>query len=176
VLCAESITAGLFHGGRLVRRPKEGIYLQLCVSPDLYMNRSAIRSTVMFKRSRMRELPALPRSPVGGMSTAVASGIWNEMDPGNPRIDSTRKWARTLAGIDIYGHLRSTSTWGLQRAIATAELSLADTILLRPSDAGRLENEVHAVVTALSGCVRRRPKAALLAIRHRGYQWRLLPK
>ena len=162
---------------------REGIYLQLCVlTRDLYMNRLGNPASTDYVQA-IQDAKNFLRYAVArwGYSTAVATWeYWNEMDPGKPTDRFYQEVGAYLAGIDIYGHLRSTSTWGPSaRDSRLPELSLADThFYLRPSDAGRLENEVHAVVDRAQWLRQEAPrKPALLGeFGIADNQWRLLPE
>ena len=84
-----------------------------------------------------------------GYSTAVAAWeYWNEMDPGLPTDKFYTALGEYLAREDPYGHLRTTSTWGPSaKDCRHQNLDVADThFYLRPSDKGRLEDEVDAVL------------------------------
>jgi hypothetical protein len=73
---------------------------------------------------------------------------WNEMNPDLPTDRFYSELGKYLEEIDVYGHIRTTSTWGPSpKDCRHDELDLADThFYLRPTDRGRLEDEVHAIV------------------------------
>jgi hypothetical protein len=84
-----------------------------------------------------------------GYSTHVAAWeYFNEMDPGLPTDRFYRELGEYLAEIDIYGHLRTTSTWGPSpKDCRHPQLDIAEVhFYLRPSDEGRLRDEVHAAL------------------------------
>ncbi len=93
---------------------RNGIYLMLCVlTRDLYMdalsdpNSAAYDQAITDAKSFMRYAVAR-----WGYSTSVAAWeYFNEIDPGKPTNRFYEELARYLDEIDIYRHLRTTSTW-----------------------------------------------------------------
>jgi len=93
---------------------QNGIYLMLClITRDLYMDSLSkvysdeYRQAVQDARKFMRYAVAR-----WGYSTSV--GAWeyfNEMDPGKPTDKFYDEVGKYLEKIDIYHHLRTTSTW-----------------------------------------------------------------
>ena len=162
---------------------RDGLYLQLCLlTRDLYMNRLQDPASAEYAEA-VQDAKNFMRYTVGrwGYSTAVATWeYWNEMDPGKPTDRFYAEVSEYLANIDIYGHLKSTSTWGPSaRDCRLSALSLADThFYLRPADADRLENEVHAVLDRALWIRQQAPrKPALLGeFGIADNQWRLLPE
>jgi len=130
---------------------KQGIYLQLCVlTRDLYMsalkNPDSAEYDQAIKDARTTFRYAVAR---WGHSTSVAAWeYWNEMDPGLPTDKFYAALGEYLEESDPYHHLRTTSTWGPSaKDCRHPKLDLADVhFYLRPSDKGRLEEEVDAVL------------------------------
>lgn len=130
---------------------RHGIYLQLCLlTRDLYMDRlkdtnsAAYGQAIADARKTLRY--AIAR---WGYSTSVATWeYWNEMNPGLPTDRFYAELGDYLEQTDIYRHLRTTSTWGPSpKDCRHPQLDLADThFYLRPTDAARLDDEVHAVL------------------------------
>jgi hypothetical protein len=84
-----------------------------------------------------------------GYSTAVVSWeYFNEQDPGLPLERFYREVGQYLREIDIYGHLRSTSTWHPSpRDWQHPQLDVADThFYLRPAPDRDYADEVEAVL------------------------------
>ncbi len=84
-----------------------------------------------------------------GYSTSVAAWeYWNEMDPGLPADRFYTALGDWLDRTDPYHHSRTTSTWGPSaKDCLHPKLDIADAhFYLRPSDKGRLANEVDAVL------------------------------
>jgi len=93
---------------------RHGVYLMLCaITRDLYMNslskvdspkyRKAVEDTKKFMRYAVARW---------GYSTSVAAWeYFNEMDPGKPTDDFYAEVGKYLEQIDLYRHLRTTSTW-----------------------------------------------------------------
>lgn len=127
------------------------IYLQLCLlTRDLYMsalkNPGSAEYGLAIKDARKTFRYAVAR---WGYSTSVAAWeYWNEMDPGLPTDTFYAALGDFLEQTDPYQHLRTTSTWGPSaKDCRHPKLDLADVhFYLRPSDKGRLEDEVDAVL------------------------------
>lgn len=129
----------------------DGIYLQLCLlTRDLYMRDLKDDSSQEYDRA-IADARNLLRYAVArwGYSTSVA--IWeyfNEMDPGLPLERFYREAGEYLDEVDIYRHLRSTSTWAPSaRDCRSPALDVADVhFYLRPTPDRRYANEVEAAV------------------------------
>ncbi len=93
---------------------KNGIYLMLCMlTRDLYMKHLSddgsgeYQQAIQYARNFMRYAVAR-----WGYSTSVASWeYFNEIDPGLPTDRFYTEVGDYLSQIDIYHHLRATSTW-----------------------------------------------------------------
>jgi len=130
---------------------KHGIYLQLCLlTRDLYMGALKDPASPQYERA-IQDARKLFRYAVArwGYSTSIAAWeYWNEMDPGLPAGRFYTALGDWLDRIDPYHHLRTTSTWGPSAKDCNhSKLDVADThFYLRPSDKGRLADEVDAVL------------------------------
>lgn len=91
-----------------------GIYLMLCVlTRDLYMKDLSNDKSAEYEQA-IRDAKKFMRYAVArwGYSTSVA--VWeyfNEINPGLPTARFYAELAEYLEQIDIYHHLRATSTW-----------------------------------------------------------------
>lgn len=126
------------------------LVLQLCLlTRDLYMDAlkrpdseaygaalSAAKKTLRYAVARW------------GYSTSVGAWeYWNELDPNLPTDAFYLALGEYLEGIDPYGHLRTTSTWGPSTKDPNhPKLDVANThYYLRPSDKATFEDEVQAI-------------------------------
>ncbi|HIJ53690.1 MAG TPA: DUF5060 domain-containing protein [Planctomycetes bacterium] len=93
---------------------RNGIYLMLClITRDLYMNSLSDDSSPEYQQA-IRDAKKLMRYAVArwGYSTSVAAWeYFNEIDPGKPTDRFYAELGEYLEQIDIYHHLRTTSTW-----------------------------------------------------------------
>ena len=135
----------------LVASAKEhGIFLQLTLlTRDLYMFALKNPSSAEYGQA-IRDAKKFLRYAVArwGYSTSVAAWeYWNEMDPNLPTERFYQECGDYLQRVDPYHHLRTTSTWGPSaKDCKHEELDIADThFYLRPTDRGRLDNEVDAI-------------------------------
>jgi len=130
---------------------KHGIYLQLClITRDLYMNDLKDESSSEYQKA-IDDAKNLLRYAVArwGYSTSVVTWeYFNEMDPGRPTDRFYAELGDYLEQIDIYGHLRSTSTWHhSSRDCRLESLDVADVhFYLRPVEGRRYQDEVEAVL------------------------------
>ena len=130
---------------------RSGIYLQLCLlTRDLYMGALKKPASPEYAQA-IADAKKLLRYAVArwGYSAHVAAWeYWNEMDPNLPTDEFYAELGRYLDQMDLYHHLRTTSTWGASaKDCHHAQLDLADAhFYLRPSDQGRLRDEVEAVI------------------------------
>ena len=135
----------------LASAEKHGIYLQLCLlTRDLYMSAMKDPASPQYGRA-IQDARKFFRYAVArwGYSTSVAAWeYWNEQDPGLPTDGFYTALGDWLEQIDPYHHLRTTSTWGPSaKDCRHPKLDFADVhFYLRPSDEGRLADEVDAVV------------------------------
>jgi hypothetical protein len=127
------------------------LYLQLCLlTRDLYMN--ALKDTASAEyEAAIADAKKLFRYAVArwGSSTSVAAWeYWNEMNPGLPTDRFYTELGEYLEQIDPWRHLRTTSAWGpAPKDCRHPKLDFADVHFYhRPADAGRLRDEVDAVL------------------------------
>lgn len=93
---------------------QNGIYLMLClITRDLYMDSlSKVDSTGY--RQAIQDARKFMRYAVARWGYSTNVGAWeyfNEMDPGKPTDSFYDELGKYLEEIDIYRHLRTTSTW-----------------------------------------------------------------
>jgi hypothetical protein len=130
---------------------QHGIYLQLCLlTRDAYMHDLKDDSSEAYQRA-ITDAQHLLRYAVArwGYSTSVATWeYFNENDPGLPIERFHREVGEYLRKVDIYGHLRSTSTWHPSaRDCHDPHLDVADMhFYLRPVPDRPYTDEVDAVV------------------------------
>ena len=93
---------------------KNGIYLMLClITRDLYMKALSDDGSPEYGEA-IEDAKKLMRYAVArwGYSTSVAAWeYFNEINPGQPTDRFYAEVGRYLETIDVYGHLRTTSTW-----------------------------------------------------------------
>ena len=93
---------------------RNGIYLMLCVlTRDLYMKSLSDDQSAEYQRA-IEDAKKFMRYAVArwGYSTSVAAWeYFNEIDPGLPTGRFYAEVGKYLEQIDIYHHLRTTSTW-----------------------------------------------------------------
>jgi hypothetical protein len=130
---------------------QHGIYLQLCLlTRDLYMDALKDEQSVEYQQA-IDDAKNLLRYAVArwGYSTAVVSWeYFNEQDPGLPTDRFYRELGEYLQQVDIYHHLRSTSSWHPSpRDWQHEQLDVADThFYLRPNPAREYADEVAAAL------------------------------
>jgi hypothetical protein len=135
----------------LAAAEKHGIYLQLCLlTRDLYMDALKDPASADYAQA-VADARKFYRHAVArwGYSTSVAAWeYWNEMNPNLPADRFYTALGEYLEQTDPYHHLRTTSTWGPSpRDCHHPKLDFADLhFYLRPSDQGRLRDEVDAVL------------------------------
>jgi len=129
---------------------KHGIYLMLCLlTRDLYMNALSDPNSATYDRAII-DARKFMRYAVArwGYSTSVAAWeYFNEIDPGKPTDRFYQEVGGYLDEIDIYRHLRTTSTWHPSaRDCRLAALDVAQLHhYLRPGEAD-FKDEVQAVI------------------------------
>ncbi len=129
---------------------KHGIYLMLCVlTRDLYMNDLSDPNSAPYNRA-VADARKFMRYAVArwGYSTSVAAWeYFNEIDPGKPTDRFYQEVGGYLDEIDIYRHLRTTSTWHPSaRDCRLPALDVAQLHhYLRPGEAD-FKDEVQAVI------------------------------
>ncbi|MCU0913404.1 MAG: DUF5060 domain-containing protein [Planctomycetes bacterium] len=127
-----------------------GIYLMLCaITRDLYMNALSKVDSPEY-RLAVADAKKFLRYAVArwGYSTSVAAWeYWNEMDPGKPTDRFYAEVGDYLAAVDVYGHLRTTSTWAPSaRDCRHPQLDIAQTHhYMRPDD-DDFQDEVESIV------------------------------
>jgi hypothetical protein len=93
---------------------EHGIYLMLCLlTRDLYMSALSEEDSDAYDQA-ISDAKKLMRYVVArwGYSTNVAAWeYWNEMDPGKPTDRFYTEVGDYLERVDVYRHLRTTSTW-----------------------------------------------------------------
>lgn len=130
---------------------QHGIYLQLCLlTRDLYMPDLKEPESKEYQ-SATKDAQKFYRYAVArwGASTHVAAWeYWNEMNPALPTGPFYAALAEYLDRVDVYRHLRTTSTWGPSaRDCRDPGLDIAGVhFYLRPSDRERLHDEVDAAL------------------------------
>ncbi|MBN1854277.1 MAG: DUF5060 domain-containing protein [Pirellulales bacterium] len=130
---------------------QHGIYLQLClITRDLYMGSLKDDQSAEYQRA-INDAKNLLRYVIArwGYSTAIVSWeYFNEQDPGLPTNRFYRELGEYLQEIDIYHHLRSTSTWHPSpRDWRHPHLDVADThFYLRPGSERKYADEVEAIL------------------------------
>ncbi|MCL4201868.1 MAG: DUF5060 domain-containing protein [Pirellulaceae bacterium] len=130
---------------------QHGLYLQLClITRDVYMRDLRDENSSEYRRA-INDAKNLLRYAVArwGCSTSVA--VWeyfNEMDPGLPLDRFYRDVGQYLEQTDVYGHLRSTSTWNRSAGDCRhPQLDVADVhFYLRPVEPRPYADEVEAVL------------------------------
>lgn len=93
---------------------RSGVYLMLCsLTRDLYMESLAKPGSPEYAKATSDAKKFLRYAVARwGYSTSVAAWeYFNEMDPGKPCDEFYAQLGRYLEQIDVYGHLRTTSTW-----------------------------------------------------------------
>jgi hypothetical protein len=130
---------------------REGIYLQLClITRDLYMSSLKDDRSGEYIRA-ICDAKNLVRYAVArwGYSTHVAAWeYFNEIDPGLPTNRFYDELGEYLEQIDVYRHLRTTSTWGHSpKDWKHSRLDLAQTHhYIRPVDKEQGHDEVAVVL------------------------------
>ncbi len=133
---------------------RNGIYLMLCaLTRDLYMNSLSDPSSAQYDLA-IKDAKNFMRYAVArwGYSTSVAAWeYFNEMDPGKPTDRFYQEVGSYLDKIDIYHHLRTTSTW--HPSAHDCELSALDIAqahhYLRPGESD-FKDEVQAIIEKAS--------------------------
>lgn len=93
---------------------RSDIYLMLCVlTRDLYINSLSDASSAEYDQA-IADAKNFLRHAVARWGYSTSVGMWeyfNEIDPGKPTDRFYGELGRYLDEIDIYRHLRTTSTW-----------------------------------------------------------------
>ncbi|MEJ2701533.1 MAG: DUF5060 domain-containing protein [Sedimentisphaerales bacterium] len=128
-----------------------GIYLMLCVlTRDLYMASLSDDKSVEYDRA-IRDAEKFMRYAVGrwGYSTHVAAWeYFNEMNPSLPTDRFYAELGEYLERIDVYHHLRTTSTWAPSaRDCRLGSLDIAQLHhYMRPETKEEFKDEVAVVL------------------------------
>jgi len=129
---------------------RNGIYLMLCaITRDLYMSTLSKADSDEY-RWATADAKKFMRHAVArwGYSTSVAAWeYFNEMDPGKPTNKFYEEVGKYLEQVDIYHHLRTTSTWSPSaRDCRHAQLDIAqEHHYMRPDDRD-FKDEVECIV------------------------------
>jgi len=130
---------------------RNGLYLQLCViTRDLYMKSLSKEDSPEYQEY-IRHGKNLLRYAVArwGYSTHVAAWeYFNEMDPGKPCDRFYAECGKYLDEIDVYHHLRTTSTWSHKpRDWKHPQLDIAQSHhYMRPANGPKWKDEVSGVI------------------------------
>ena len=93
---------------------QNGIYLMLClITRDLYMDSLSKVDSDEYRQA-VQDAQNFMRYAVARWGYSTSVGAWeyfNEMDPGKPTDKFYDEVGKYLEEIDIYRHLRTTSTW-----------------------------------------------------------------
>ncbi|MGQ9573971.1 MAG: DUF5060 domain-containing protein [Thermoguttaceae bacterium] len=153
---------------RLVEAAEQaGIYLQLClITRDLYMSALKDDNSREYQQA-IRDAKKLMRYAVArwGYSTSVAAWeYWNELDPGLPTDRFYAELGQYFAEIDIYRHLRVTSTWAPSpKDWRHPELDMAQLHhYLRPGSKEGFHDEVAVVLERTELLRRHAPQKPIL--------------
>nr|MCU0874692.1 DUF5060 domain-containing protein [Pirellulaceae bacterium] len=130
---------------------RRGLYLQLClITRDLYMNSLRDEQSGEYAQA-IRDAKNLLRYSVArwGYSTQVAAWeYFNEIDPRLPTDRFYDELGAYLEQIDVYRHLRTTSTWAPSpKDWKHPRLDIAETHhYIRPADKEQGHDEVAVVL------------------------------
>lgn len=130
---------------------RQGLYLQLClITRDLYMSSLKDEQSGEYSQA-IRDAKNLVRYAVArwGYSTHVAAWeYFNEIDPGLPTDRFYDELGAYLEQVDVYGHLRTTSTWSPSpKDWKHPRLDIAQTHhYIRPADKEQGHDEVAVVL------------------------------
>jgi len=130
---------------------KNGIYLQLCLlTRDLYMGSLKNDKSPEYDKA-IADAKRFMRYAVArwGYSTNVAAWeYFNEIDPGLPTDRFCTELGEYLEQIDVYHHLRTTSTWHPSpNDMRHPKLDIADLHnYFRPADRQKHKDEVDALL------------------------------
>lgn len=129
---------------------QNGIYLMLCaITRDLYMS-SLLKVDSPEYCQATADAKKFMRYAVArwGYSTSVAAWeYFNEMDPGKPTNTFYEEVGKYLEQVDIYHHMRTTSTWAPSgRDCRHAQIDIAqEHHYMRPDDED-FKDEVESIV------------------------------
>ncbi len=129
---------------------QNGLYLMLCaITRDLYMSSLSKVDSPEYRQATV-DAKKFMRYAVArwGYSTSVAAWeYFNEMDPGKPTNKFYEEVGKYLEQVDIYHHLRTTSTWAPSgRDCRHAQIDIAqEHHYMRPDDED-FKDEVESVL------------------------------
>jgi hypothetical protein len=129
---------------------QNGIYLMLCaITRDLYMSSLSKVDSAEYRQATA-DARKFMRYAVArwGYSTSVAAWeYFNEMDPGKPTNKFYEEVGKYLEQVDIYHHMRTTSTWAPSgRDCRHAQIDIAqEHHYMRPDDKD-FKDEVESIV------------------------------
>ncbi len=129
---------------------QHGIYLMVCaITRDLYMSSLSKVDSPEYRQATA-DAKKFMRYAVArwGYSTSVAAWeYFNEMDPGKPTNKFYEEVGKYLEQVDIYAHLRTTSTWAPSaRDCRHAQIDIAqEHHYMRPDDED-FKDEVESVI------------------------------
>jgi hypothetical protein len=93
---------------------QNGIYLMVCaITRDLYMSSLSKVDSAEYRQATA-DAKKFMRYAVARWGYSTSVGAWeyfNEMDPGKPTNKFYEEVGKYLEQVDIYAHLRTTSTW-----------------------------------------------------------------
>jgi hypothetical protein len=130
---------------------RSGIYLQLCLfTRDLYMKSLGNQQSPEYAQA-IRQAKKFLRYAIArwGYSTRVAAWeYFNEIDPGLPTDRFYTELGEYLEEIDVYHHLRTTSTWSPSpKDWRHAKLDIAEMHhYLRPSSGAEWKDEIAVLL------------------------------
>jgi hypothetical protein len=137
---------------RLVESAREnGVYLMLClITRDNYMKYLSDPKSAEYQQA-IDDVKNLMRYAVARWGYSTSVGAWeyyNEIDPGKPTDRFYDEVGEYLAEIDVYHHLRTTSTWHPSaRDIKLASLDIGQLHhYMRPETKEDITDEVASIV------------------------------
>ncbi len=137
---------------RLVESAREnGVYLMLClITRDNYMKYLSDPKSAEYRQA-IDDAKNLMRYAVARWGYSTSVGAWeyyNEIDPGKPTDRFYNEVGAYLAEIDVYHHLRTTSTWHPSaRDIKLASLDIGQLHhYMRPETKEDITDEVASII------------------------------
>jgi hypothetical protein len=130
---------------------RRGLYLQLCfMTRDQYMKMLKSADSSEYQEA-IHHAKKLIRYVVARWGYSTSVGAWeyfNEIDPGLPTDRFYDELGKYFEEIDVYRHLRTTSTWSPSpKDYRHARIDIAEPhYYLRPADKKKIPDEVTAVL------------------------------
>jgi hypothetical protein len=129
---------------------QNGLYLMLCaITRDLYMDSLSKVDSAEYRQATAdaRKFMRYAVARWGYSASVAAWEYFNEMDPGKPTDRFYAEVGDYLAQVDLYHHLRTTSTWASSaRDCRHAQLDIAqEHHYMRPADED-FKDEVESVI------------------------------